>query len=80
MARTAIKSTEYTEVTTTKEAFTIQNVGTDKIFIVGTNSHVTPTSGGWERYPQQTIVIQKSDYAYVYVKSANYTGEIEVGE
>ena len=80
MARTTIKSAEYTEVTTTKDAFTIQNVGTDKIFIVGTNNHVAPTSGGWERYPQQTIVIQKSDYAYVYIKSASYTCEIEVAE
>lgn len=81
MQTIAIKSTEYTEITTTNPtAFTIQNTGTDKIFVYATNTHVTPTSGGYERLPNQSIVIQKSDYAYVYVKSSNYSGKIEVGE
>ena len=78
MARIALKSTEYTEITTTKSFFTVQNVGTDIIEVVITGTHTTPTSGGHLLSTQDFLTVQKSDYAYMYARSKSYGGEIEV--
>ena len=78
MARVILKSTEYTEITTTKNFFTVQNVGTDIIEVVISGTHATPTNGGHLLSPQDFLTVQKSDYAYLYAKSKSYNGEIEV--